>query len=71
MKEDIRVIKQIGTISSNESNWQKELNIVSINNGPFVYDLREWSPDHKTPSRGITLSKEELYTLKGIMSTIK
>ena len=52
MKEDIRVIKQIGTISSNEGNWQKELNIVSINNGPFVYDLREWSLDHTDSRNG-------------------
>ena len=46
MKEDIRVIKQIGTISDNKDGWQVDLNIVSVNNGPFQYDLRKWSLDH-------------------------
>lgn len=67
MKEDIRVIKQIGTISSNESNWQKELNIVSINNGPFVYDLREWSLDHTLSRKGISFDDEEAKVLLAVL----
>ena len=67
MKEDIRVIKQIGTISNNEGNWQKELNIVSINNGPFVYDLREWSLDHTTSRKGISFDDEEAKVLLAVL----
>lgn len=44
--------------------WRKELNLVSwYGKGP-VYDLREWNEDHSKMSKGITLSKEELSTLK-------
>ena len=59
MKEDIRVIKQIGTISSNEGNWQKELNIVSVDGGPFAYDIREWRLDHFDYRDGISLDEKE------------
>jgi len=32
------------------------------------YDLREWSPDSQTMSKGITLSIEELKELKSILN---
>ncbi len=67
MKDDIRVVRQIGTISSGEGNWQKELNIVSINNGPFVYDLREWSLDHTSHRNGITFENEEAKVLLAVL----
>lgn len=67
MREEIRVIKQIGTISSGEGNWQKEFNIVSINNGPFVYDLREWSLDHTTSRKGISFEDEEAKVLLAVL----
>lgn len=67
MKSDIRVVKQIGSISSGEGNWQKELNIVSINNGPLKYDLREWSLDHSTSRNGISLEDEEAKALLAVL----
>ncbi len=69
MQEDIRIIKHVGTVSSGEGNYQKELNIVSINGKSFCYDLREWSLDHGSYRNGITLKNEEakelLVLLKG------
>ena len=67
MKGDIRVVKQIGTISSGEGNWQKELNIVSINNGPLKYDLREWSLDHTSSRNGVSFENEEAKVLLAIL----
>lgn len=67
MKDDIRVIKQIGTISSGEGNWQKELNIVSVNSGPFSFDLREWSLDHASYRDGITFDNEEAMVLLAVL----
>ena len=58
-KEDIRIIKHICDLSDGVNGWQKELNIISKNNGPFEYDIREWSLDHSTFRNGISLSNDE------------
>ena len=68
---DFKIVKKIGEVSRTQGGWTKELNLVSWNGSKEKYDLREWSPDHKIPAQGITLTKEEFYTLKGIMSTLK
>ncbi len=67
MKDDIRVIKQVGTISSGEGSWQKDLNIVSVNNGSFIYDLREWSLDHSAYKDGISFDNEEAKVLLAVL----
>ncbi len=67
MKENIRVIKHIGTLTSGEGNWQKELNVVTINNGPFVYDLREWSLDHTAHRNGLSFGDQEAQVLLAIL----
>ena len=38
----------------------KELNIVSWNDQPPKYDIRDWDEQHERMSRGITLTKQEL-----------
>lgn len=71
--EDVNVTieKHIGVLSKNEkSNWQKELNLVSWNDNPAKYDIRDWSPEHDKMSKGITLSNEEITALKSILTTI-
>ena len=36
---------------------------MSVNNGPFVYDLREWSLDHSNYRNGISFGNEEATNL--------
>lgn len=67
MKDDIRIIKQIGIISNGETGWQKELNVVSINEGPFQYDLREWSLDHSNYRNGISFENDEATVLLAVL----
>lgn len=43
--------------------WNKELNIVSWNDGDPKYDIRDWSPDHERMSRGVVLTKGEMADL--------
>ena len=62
-----KIIRHLGTISTNDKGWVKELNIVSWNNGPSKYDIRDWSPDHKIMSKGITLTEEEITAIVDIM----
>lgn len=51
----------------NQSGWKRELNRVSWNGGEPKYDLRDWSPEHDKMGKGITLSEDELRTLKTII----
>lgn len=55
--------KHIAVLSTSNKGWQKELNMVSWNNRPAKYDIREWSPDHEKMGKGITLSEDEMRTL--------
>lgn len=62
--------KTIAVLSTSAKGWQKELNLVSWNNRPVKYDLREWSPDHSKMGKGVTLSEEELQALKDALSNM-
>ena len=61
------IVKKIGILSKSEKGWAKELNLVSWNDREPKYDIRDWSPDGQTMSKGITLSKEELVALKELL----
>lgn len=62
------VIEQIGIISESPKGWTKELNLISWNGKEPKYDLRDWAPNKEKMGKGITLSKEELESLKGILN---
>lgn len=64
------ITKHLGVLSENPSGWQKEMNMVSWNGRKPKYDIREWSADHTRMKKGITLSEEELETLRNIMEKI-
>ena len=60
------ITERIGVLSENAKGWTKELNKVSWNEREPKYDLREWNPDHSRMGKGITLTDEEVETLKAI-----
>lgn len=62
------ITERIGVLSENAKGWTKELNKVSWNEREPKYDLREWNPDHSRMGKGITLTDEEVETLKAILS---
>ncbi|MGT2702646.1 MULTISPECIES: YdbC family protein [Streptococcus] len=57
------IIKQIATLSISETNWRKELNIVSWNKTEPKYDIRSWKDDHSRVGKGITLFEDEMLKL--------
>ncbi len=61
------IINNVGVISELRTGWNKELNRVSWNGGEPKYDIRDWSPDHDKMGKGITLTEEELRSLKSII----
>ena len=60
--------KHIGVILEYPTGWKKEVNIVSWNDSTPKLDIRDWDPDHKHMSRGITLHKEEAEILSQLLS---
>lgn len=62
------ITERIGVLSENAKGWTKELNKVSWNEREPKYDLREWNPDHSRMGKGITLTEEEVETLKAILN---
>lgn len=60
------IVKHYGTIATSSAGWQKEVNLVSWNDGPAKLDIRDWSPDHERMGGGINFMPDEagnLYTL--------
>ena len=62
------ITERIGVLSENAKGWTKELNKVSWNEREPKYELREWNPDHSRMGKGITLTDEEVETLKAILN---
>ncbi|MCG8481868.1 MAG: YdbC family protein [Clostridia bacterium] len=58
----------VGVVSENTKGWMKELNLISWNGRAPKYDLRDWSPEHEKMGKGITLSTEELKSLRDILN---
>lgn len=64
MKEEkFSILDRFGMISKYGNGWQLELNLVSWHDQPAKYDIREWSPDYKRMSRGLTLDTTEMTNL--------
>ncbi len=57
------ITKELGVISENAKGWRIELNMVSWNDNPPKYDIRNWSPDHGRMGKGITLTEEDMEML--------
>lgn len=63
------VKEKLGILDS-DSTMPKELRIISWNNGPEKYDLRNWKTKDdgtETCSKGICMDQEELYSLYEIL----
>ena len=69
-KDEIKyeIKKEIGILSTNRSGWNREVNIVSWNEGVPKMDIRDWGPEHEKVGKGITLSSEEVAVLKEFLS---
>jgi hypothetical protein len=61
------IVKRIGVLSTSSRGWNKELNLISWNDRDPKFDIREWSPDGTTMGKGVTLTPEELLTLKELI----
>ena len=62
------ITKNIGVLSTSARGWTKELNLVSWNEREPKYDIREWNPDHSRMGKGVTLTDEEVETLRKLLN---
>ena len=60
----------IGVLSTYAKGWQKELNLISWNGAAPKYNIREWAPEHEKMGKGVTLSAEEMNTLKTLIEKL-
>ncbi|XOS90972.1 YdbC family protein [Brevibacillus laterosporus] len=65
------IIQTISVLSEGAKGWKKELNLISWNGRDPKYDIRDWSEDHSKMGKGITLDKEELVTLRDLLSELE
>lgn len=62
------IVEEIAVLSENPKGWRKELNLVSWNERPPKFNLRDWAPGHEKMGKGVTLSNEEFAVLKETLS---
>lgn len=64
------IMEEMAVLSKNNKGWQKELNLVSWNGNQPKFDIRDWAPNHEKMGKGLTLSNEEMETLKKFLLTL-
>lgn len=69
-KISYEVVEHLAVLSESPKGWRKELNLVSWNDRPPKFDIREWSPDHTKMGKGLTFNNAELDQLKIALSEI-
>ncbi len=61
------ITQRIAVLGINPKGWEKQLNMISWNERDPKYDIRDWSPDGSKMGKGVSLTEEELITLKNIL----
>lgn len=64
------IIEKLGTIGEGSKGWSKEVNIISWNGRKAKIDIRDWDENNEKMGKGLTLTKEELKTLKGLLNSL-
>lgn len=70
-KISYEVVEHLAVLSVTPKGWRKEINLVSWNDRPPKFDIREWSPDHTKMSKGLTFTNDELSELKKALAEIE
>ena len=65
------ITERIAVLSQNPNGWERQLNMVSWNGREPKYDIRDWAPDGVKMGKGISMTKEDLIALKGILDDME
>lgn len=66
-KIQFEILKKCGVLSI-RGEWKKELNQICWGKNMPKYDIRDWKDNHETMSKGVTLSVDELRTLRDLIN---
>lgn len=66
-----KIEDHFGVLSSSNTGWTRELNLVAWNGCPPKFDLRDWDREHKVMSRGITMTRDEIDVLSQILNSME
>ena len=61
------ITQELGVLSESKGGWTRELNLISWNGAKPKYDIRDWAPNHEKMGKGISLSADEISSLKSIL----
>ena len=57
------IVKEIAVLSTGDSGYTKEINLISWNGKEPQYDIRSFSPNREKCGKGITLNADEAAAL--------
>lgn len=57
------IVKEIAVLSTGDSGYTKEINLISWNGKEPKYDIRRFSPNREKCGKGITLNADEAAAL--------
>ena len=57
------IVKEIAVLSTGDSGYTKEINLISWNGKEPKYDIRSFSPNREKCGRGVTLNADEAAAL--------
>ena len=65
------IVQHFGLLSSSDSGWSKQLNLISWNGREPKFDLRDWSGDGLKMGKGVTLTVGELLALRDLLNRME
>jgi hypothetical protein len=71
MEIKYEIVQRIAVLGQRPRGWERQLNLISWNDSEPKYDIRDWSPDGSRMGKGISLSTEELASLRDILNDLE
>lgn len=64
------IVKEIAVLSTGESGYTKEINLISWNGKEPKYDIRNFSPNREKCGKGVTLTEAEAEKLLAALEKV-
>lgn len=64
------IVKEIAVLSTGESGYTKEINLISWNGKEPNYDIRSFSPNREKCGKGVTLTEAEAEKLLAALEKV-
>ncbi len=64
------IVKEIAVLSTGDSGYTKEINLISWNGKEPKYDIRSFSPNREKCGKGVTLTEAEVGKLLAALQKV-